>query len=47
MPTVLIIMGVLVALYTFIMNRTTIGRRIYAVGGNAKQQNFQALILSV
>ncbi|MHA3053628.1 multiple monosaccharide ABC transporter permease [Acinetobacter sp. ANC 5584] len=36
MPTVLIIMGVLVALYTFIMNKTTIGRRIYAVGGNAK-----------
>ncbi|WP_227591364.1 multiple monosaccharide ABC transporter permease [Acinetobacter shaoyimingii] len=36
MPNVLIIMGVLVALYTFIMNRTTIGRRIYAVGGNAK-----------
>lgn len=36
MPTVLIIMGILVALYTFIMNRTTIGRRIYAVGGNAK-----------
>ncbi|MCY1162643.1 Xylose transport system permease protein XylH [compost metagenome] len=36
MPIVLIIMGVLVAFYTFIMNRTTIGRRIYAVGGNAK-----------
>lgn len=36
MPTVLIIMGILVAFYTFIMNRTTIGRRIYAVGGNAK-----------
>ncbi|WP_440206276.1 multiple monosaccharide ABC transporter permease [Acinetobacter oleivorans] len=36
MPIVLIIMGVLVALYTFIMNKTTIGRRIYAVGGNAK-----------
>lgn len=36
MPNVLIIMGLLVALYTFIMNKTTIGRRIYAVGGNAK-----------
>ncbi|MDR0237998.1 multiple monosaccharide ABC transporter permease [Acinetobacter sp.] len=36
MPIVLIIMGLLVAFYTFIMNRTTIGRRIYAVGGNAK-----------
>jgi putative multiple sugar transport system permease protein len=29
-------MGVLIGVYTFIMNRTTIGRRIYAVGGNAK-----------
>nr|WP_211462680.1 multiple monosaccharide ABC transporter permease [Collimonas silvisoli] len=36
MPTVLVIMGVLISLYTFIMNRTTIGRRVYAVGGNVK-----------
>lgn len=36
MPTVLIVMGLLIILYTFIMNRTTIGRRVYAVGGNAK-----------
>lgn len=36
MPTVLIVMGLLIALYTFIMNRTTIGRRVYAVGGNPK-----------
>ncbi|SDR51690.1 multiple monosaccharide ABC transporter membrane protein [Paraburkholderia fungorum] len=36
MPTVLIIMGVLIGAYTFVMNRTTIGRRIYAVGGNVK-----------
>ncbi|EKS70352.1 MULTISPECIES: multiple monosaccharide ABC transporter permease [unclassified Caballeronia] len=36
MPTVLVIMGVLIGAYTFIMNRTTIGRRIYAVGGNVK-----------
>jgi putative multiple sugar transport system permease protein len=36
MPTVLIIMGLLTILYTFVMNRTTIGRRVYAVGGNAK-----------
>ena len=28
--------SVLIGVYTFIMNRTTIGRRIYAVGGNAK-----------
>lgn len=36
MPTVLIIMAVLISAYTFLMNRTTIGRRIYAVGGNVK-----------
>jgi putative multiple sugar transport system permease protein len=33
-PTVLIICGALVGLYSFIGNRTTLGRRIYATGGN-------------
>ena len=36
MPTVLVIMGVLIGAYTFVMNRTVIGRRVYAIGGNAK-----------
>jgi putative multiple sugar transport system permease protein len=36
LPNVLIIMFVLVALYAFVTNRTTIGRRIYALGGNEK-----------
>jgi len=36
LPTVLVIMCVLIGLYTFIMNRTVIGRWIYAVGGNLK-----------
>ena len=36
MPTVLVIMSVLIGIYTFVMNRTTIGRRVYAVGGNVK-----------
>lgn len=36
LPNVLIIMFVLIALYAFITNRTTIGRRIYALGGNEK-----------
>lgn len=36
MPNVLIIMAVLMVLYTFVTNRTTIGRRVYAVGGNEK-----------
>jgi putative multiple sugar transport system permease protein len=36
LPNVLIIMGVLIALFAFITTRTTIGRRIYALGGNEK-----------
>jgi len=36
LPNVLVVMGVLIALYTFITNRSTIGRRIYAMGGNEK-----------
>ncbi|MFJ2988421.1 multiple monosaccharide ABC transporter permease [Collimonas sp. NPDC087041] len=36
MPNVLIVMFLLMVAYTFIANRTTIGRRIYAVGGNEK-----------
>ncbi|MCH9828472.1 MAG: sugar ABC transporter permease [Gammaproteobacteria bacterium] len=35
-PMVVLIMGLLIAAYTFLMNRTVIGRRIYAVGGNLK-----------
>lgn len=36
LPNVLITMAVLIAIYTFITNSTTIGRRIYALGGNEK-----------
>ena len=36
LPNVLIIMGVLIALYAFVTLRTTIGRQVYAVGGNEK-----------
>ncbi|RFZ84039.1 sugar ABC transporter permease [Shinella sp. WSJ-2] len=36
LPNVLIIMGLLIALYTFVTTRTTVGRRIYAMGGNEK-----------
>jgi putative multiple sugar transport system permease protein len=35
-PNVLLVMGVLIALFTFVTTRTTIGRRIYALGGNEK-----------
>lgn len=36
LPNVLIVMAVLISLYTFVTNRTTLGRRIYAIGGNEK-----------
>lgn len=36
LPNVLIIMGILVAFYGFVTNKTTVGRRIYALGGNEK-----------
>ncbi|CAM3445729.1 multiple monosaccharide ABC transporter permease [Marinicrinis lubricantis] len=35
-PNVLIILAVLIAAYTFITNRTVMGRHIYALGGNEK-----------
>jgi putative multiple sugar transport system permease protein len=34
LPNVLIIMGALILLYQFVTTRMTIGRRIYAMGGN-------------
>ncbi|PTM92751.1 multiple monosaccharide ABC transporter permease [Mycoplana dimorpha] len=36
LPNVLIVMGVLIAAYSFLTTRSTIGRRIYAMGGNEK-----------
>ncbi|MGZ9718765.1 multiple monosaccharide ABC transporter permease [Rhizobium miluonense] len=36
LPNVLILMLLLIALYSFATQRTTIGRRIYAMGGNEK-----------
>lgn len=36
LPNVLITMAILTAVYTFITNKTTVGRRIYAIGGNEK-----------
>lgn len=36
LPVVLALMFVLIALYMFLTGRTVVGRRIYAVGGNAK-----------
>ena len=36
LPNVVVIMFILLVLYTFITTQTTIGRRIYALGGNLK-----------
>ncbi|MCB1334540.1 MAG: sugar ABC transporter permease [Roseivivax sp.] len=36
LPNVLITMGVLTLIYAFLTEKTTLGRRIYALGGNAK-----------
>jgi len=35
-PTVLVLLGVLILIYSFVTNKTTIGRHIYAFGGNEK-----------
>ena len=35
-PNVLIVMALLISIYMFVTNRTTLGRRIYALGGNEK-----------
>ncbi|BEP92226.1 sugar ABC transporter permease GguB [Acidovorax sp. A79] len=36
LPNVLIVMALLIVLFDFVTSRTTIGRRIYAMGGNEK-----------
>ena len=35
-PAVLMLLGIIAAIYTFVTNKTVIGRHIYAMGGNAK-----------
>ena len=36
LPNVLVTMGLLTVVYAFVTERTTIGRRVYALGGNAQ-----------
>jgi putative multiple sugar transport system permease protein len=36
LPNILVIMALLIAIFTFVTNSTTLGRRIYALGGNEK-----------
>ena len=35
-PIVLVIVGLVILIYSFVMNKTVFGRHIYAVGGNLK-----------
>ena len=35
-PTVLVLLGVLIMIYSFVTSKTTVGRHIYAFGGNEK-----------
>ncbi|WP_046179468.1 multiple monosaccharide ABC transporter permease [Domibacillus tundrae] len=35
-PNILIILGILIIVYTFVMRKTVVGRHIYAIGGNEK-----------
>lgn len=35
-PNILLVLGAIVAIYHFMMTKTTIGRHVYAVGGNSK-----------
>ncbi len=43
LPNVLIVMGVLIAIFVFITKRMTIGRRIYAMGGNLKAASLSGI----
>ncbi|SHJ73403.1 putative multiple sugar transport system permease protein [Palleronia salina] len=43
LPNVFIVMALLIAIYSFITSRTTIGRRIYAIGGNEKAASLSGI----
>ena len=43
MPNVLVVMALLIVAYSFIANRTVIGRRVYAVGGNEKASKLSGI----
>ncbi len=42
-PNVLVLLFVLIAIYTFVTTQTVIGRRVYAMGGNAKAANLSGV----
>ena len=39
-PNILIVLFILVVIYTFVMNKTVMGRHIYALGGMKKQLSY-------
>ncbi|ETX14045.1 ABC transporter permease [Roseivivax halodurans JCM 10272] len=43
LPNVFIVMALLIAIYSFVTSRTTIGRRIYAIGGNEKAASLSGI----
>jgi len=43
LPNVLVVMGVLIALFVFVTKRMTFGRRIYALGGNLKAASLSGI----
>jgi putative multiple sugar transport system permease protein len=43
LPNVLVVMGVLIAVFVFITKRMTFGRRIYALGGNLKAASLSGI----
>ncbi len=42
-PTVVVVLGLVIAVFVFITNNTVIGRYIYAVGGNAKSAKLSGI----
>ncbi|MGF1553157.1 MAG: multiple monosaccharide ABC transporter permease [Paracoccaceae bacterium] len=43
LPNVFIVMALLIAIYSFVTSNTTIGRRIYAIGGNEKAASLSGI----
>ncbi|MFN4209676.1 MAG: multiple monosaccharide ABC transporter permease [Devosia sp.] len=43
LPNVLVVMGLLIALFVFVTKRMTFGRRIYALGGNLKAASLSGI----
>ncbi|KMK64994.1 multiple monosaccharide ABC transporter permease [Puniceibacterium sp. IMCC21224] len=43
LPNVFIVMALLIAVYSFVTSQTTIGRRIYAIGGNEKAASLSGI----